>query len=56
MLQGHGPGGAIGAPESDIAPSRSAAGEDPFGHMPGSVIDGRYYTFDADKRAAWDAP
>ncbi len=54
MLQGHGPGGIIGSPEAEGGPS-TPPGEDPYDHIPGSVIDGRFYTFDISKQTAWAA-
>ena len=65
-LQGFGPGGAVGAPPAvtpdpppeppdPFDPPTTVPGEEPYAHIQGSVIDGRFYTFDADRRADWDA-
>ena len=45
-LQGFGPGGIVGAPEGTTA-------EDPRGHVPGTVIDGRYWQ---ENKATWSVP
>ena len=63
-LQGHGPGGAVGVgnveptdfpcPEPNCPPV-TLPGEEPFTHIPGTVIDGRFFHFVESKRAAWQA-
>ncbi len=50
-LQGYGPGGVVGSPESELVPV--PPGEDPFANYPGSVIDGRFFTFNQAIRDAW---
>jgi hypothetical protein len=57
-LQGYGPGGIVGAPpfdEGDTDPPPTEIGEEPFAHIEGSVIDGRYYNFIEANRLAWAA-
>ncbi|MEK7787131.1 MAG: hypothetical protein AAB658_17140 [Chloroflexota bacterium] len=59
-LQGFGPGGVVGAPEVDRAtpedpPPTPFLIDPPFAHIQGTVIDGRYYAFDAARVAAWQA-
>lgn len=61
-LQGYGPGGAVGTgnvektdfpcPEPNC-PAVTDLGEEPFKHIPGSVIDARFFHFVGTKRAAW---
>ena len=47
-LQGHGPGGLLGTKIQDFRP------DDPRVHVPGSVIDARFFRFPANQ-AAWEA-
>lgn len=62
-LQGYGPGGAVGAPPAVDAipavdpddPPPTVGGEEPFAHILGSVIDGRFFEFVAANRLAWEA-
>lgn len=64
-LQGFGPGGAVGAGALEAAdfacaqpepcPPVNLPGEEPFTHIPGSVIDGRFFEFSPGRRAAWNA-
>lgn len=60
-LQGYGPGGFVGAPpvpEQEINPAdppTTQTGEEPFAHILGSVIDGRFHQFVEANRLAWDA-
>ncbi|MGH6641555.1 MAG: hypothetical protein ACRED3_02545, partial [Bradyrhizobium sp.] len=51
-LQGYGPGGVVGSPESERG-GAIPPGEDPFSNYPGSVIDGRFFTFNEGIRTAW---
>lgn len=51
-LQGYGPGGVVGAPESERG-GAIPPGNDPFTNYPGSVIDGRYFTFNEAIRTDW---
>src|SRR6185369_14302935 len=53
-LQGYGPGVVVGSPESEATGS-VPPGEDPSTHIEGSVIDGRFFTFNQDIRDAWHA-
>ena len=47
-LQGHGPGGLLGTKIQDFRP------DDPRVHVPGSVIDARFFRFPPNQ-AAWEA-
>jgi hypothetical protein len=63
-LQGFGPGGVVGAPPPVVPegeaplpgpedPFATGPGEEPFAHIQGSVIDGRFFAFDEARRTAW---
>ena len=66
-IQGHGPGGAVGAGNlevidcpfpgdpADVCPPPTLPGEEPFSHVPGSVIDARFYSFDVERQIDWAA-
>jgi hypothetical protein len=65
-LQGFGHGGAVGAPPPVTPdpppelpgpedPFATVGGEEPYGHIQGSVIDARYFSFNNAKIAAWEA-
>ena len=55
ILQGHGPGGVVGRPEPDDAAVGRIINDFPFAHIPGTVIDGRFFAGDAAMQEAWDA-
>jgi hypothetical protein len=61
-LQGFGPGGEAGAGNVEVTdfpcatlpcPNFTLPTEEPFTHIPGTVIDGRFFHFVQGKRGAW---